>query len=262
MPAIKHLPADQAIPLIARYPALVIGPAATAYRGAFADLARALVARLRGLALPEHLKSYLALGDVVATLHEAHTEAFQSAVKDEVSRLGPSADLKPLADVNWTACVAITPDTLFETALSNRLDRQATSRTLTILSGPNVSLPPRTIPVYRLFGTAQERDEDSRLALSNADILFRSARWPSLVATLPDAIKDSPLLFVGTEDVADLTAQFIACIFAGPRPHPGRLLFLEGDPTPSLPVVNSVLQRAGVSVLEPISKFRNAKIRV
>lgn len=243
-----QISADAAADLVRLKPALCIGPGATAYRGVMTDIRRAVVARLSVLALPSHGSSYLDLGDVVSTNHPKSVEQFRAAVKDELQRVVPSPDLSSLVNVNWAACVSLTPDTLFEQQLQERFDRQASSRTVTIVTAPRITIPPRTVPIYRLLGIAHESSEDSRLAYSESDVLFRHAQWPGLLATFSDFLRDSPLFFVGTEDVASLTAQFLSVLYAGPRPHPEHLIFLRHDPTPNLPVLAGVLRRSGARV--------------
>lgn len=240
--------AEEAAAFVSRAPAICIGPGATCYSGALSDLRRALLARFRDLSLPENGESYLDLGDIVSSLHSAKAESFRLAVREELQRLVASPDLAQLANVSWAACVSLTPDTLFERALGERLDRQASSRTMTVIATPTMVVPPRTIPVYKLFGFVHDESEDAGLAYSQSDFLFRQARWAGLLSTFADFVKDTPLFFVGTEDVAVVTAQFLASLFSGPRPHPNHLVFLRGDPTPTLPTVRGVLTRAGVKV--------------
>jgi hypothetical protein len=239
---------DQALSLVGRQPALVIGPAATCYRGVLKDVARFVTAKLNNLALPADSEDIYKLGDIVATVHETSLMEFRIAVADEINRLQPSSNLSILAASNWVACVSLTSDVLYERAIRERLDKQASSRTLTVISAPRMTIPTRSSPVYKLLGMLTDSEEEKRAAFSKADLLFRITQWPGLLSTLPDFMRDSPLFFVGTEEVPELTAQFLACLYAGPRPHPNHLIFLKDDPSANLPEVSSVLRRSGAKV--------------
>lgn len=239
---------SMAVEQMSRIPVLVLGPAATSYSGAIDDVRQALLKRFSGLALPGSTRTYLELTDIVETLHSARTSDFRSAIVEEIDKLPPSPEVPVLAAVNWTAVVSLTPDTHFERALQDRLDRDPLSRTVTVVGRPNSAIPPRTIPAYRLLGLPHATREEEHLACSSADLLFKQAQWSSLLATLPDYLRQGALIFLGTAEIPEHCSQFLASLYSGPRPHPETLIFLKADPTYSLPTVSTILKRVSAQV--------------
>lgn len=206
--AATSISVEQAVGLIGRDPGLVVGPAATAYPSVLADIRRAIIARFPGLALPSSGDYFFDLVDVVEELHREHLIAVRQAIRDELDRLKPSANVAILADQSWSAVVSLTPDSLLDSAIRDRFDRLATTRTVTSVTSPKVSLPPRTLPIYRLLGTPTASDDESRLCFSEADLAYRTSGWQGLLSSLADVLKVSPLFFLGTESVPQITANF------------------------------------------------------
>jgi hypothetical protein len=244
----KLLTIEQAIELMAREPGLVIGPGACTYNGVLTDIRRALTARLSSIALPTAGTDYFDVFDVIETLHASELERAKQILREELNRLVPSIDVPVLASVNWVACVSLCPDALFDAALRDRRDRLASSRDITTVDSPSVTLNTRTLPVYRLLGTPGAADERAALCYSKSDLLIRESQWPAQLASLSDRLKDSVLVFLGTEPVPELTAKFLATVFGGPRPHPSRLMFMAGDQTPDLPLISAVIRRSGADL--------------
>lgn len=243
----KSISVDDAVALADRHPAIVLGPGATSYSGALDDLTAALRARLPDIPLPKSSSAF-DLADIVESLHPEQLLQYRNAFTDELNKIRPSADLAVIADCNWVACVSLTPDTLFERALQNRLDMHPSSRTVTLVANSSVIPPTRTIPIYRLLGIPGSNDESARLVYSAAELLLRQNQWAPILSTFPDFLKHSVLFFLGTSDVPELAAKFLATIYSGGHPRPSTLIFLKGDPIPSMPMVAGLLRRSGASI--------------
>jgi hypothetical protein len=244
----KLLTIEQAVESMAREPGLVIGPGACTYNGVLADIRRALVARLSSVVLPTTGTDYFDVFDIIETLHASELEKAKQILREEINRLVPSIDVPVLASVNWVACVSLCPDTIFDAALRDRRDRLASSRDVTTVDSPLVTLNARTLPIYRLLGTPGVGDVRAALCYSKSDLLIRESQWPAQLASFSDRLKDSVLVFLGTEPVPELTAKYLATIFGGPRPHPSRLMFMVGDQTPDLPLISALIRRSGAEI--------------
>lgn len=240
---------EQAAETMAREPALVLGPGACTYNGVLVDIRRALLARLSNVPLPAAGSDYFNVFDIIETLHPTELEKAKQILREELHQLKPSIDVPVLAAANWVACVSLTPDTLFDAALRDRRDRLATSRDVTTVDSPSVTLGVRTLPIYRLLGTPTATEPRASLCYSKSDLLIREGQWPAQLSSFGDRLKDSVLVFLGTEPIPELTAKFLATVFSGPRPHPSRLLFMADDRTPDLPLINALLKRSGADVL-------------
>jgi hypothetical protein len=240
---------EDAVALIARDPAIVVGPAATSFRGSLISIAKTVAARFKHLPLQSVENGFFDVVDVVAQLYASESEKFRAAVLSELDVLRPASDLSALTAFAWVAAISLTPDSLFEASLQEHIDHKPTSRVMTLVSSAMPSIPPRTVPVFRMFGSRYGSGDLEKLALSRSEIVGRQVSWSEQIAPFPDYLRQSPLLFVGTEDVVDLAAQLIATLFAGPKPHPTTLLFLRTDPTPAAPIIAGILRRTSARVV-------------
>ena len=80
--------------------------------------------------------------------------------------------------------------------------------------------------------------------------MLRKQMWPMLLKTSPDFLKNSPLLFVGTETVVDLAKSVISALISMPQPNVSSFLFLKDDPTLSDPTVRALCAQIKVKVVD------------
>lgn len=248
---INRIGLDDALALIHRRPGLVLGPAASLHRTALEEIARDLVTQVPGIGLSNDLRSYLDGVDIVKAKAPSELDRVVLWIRQELRTQQASLDLAHLVKTRWSACVSLTPDMLFESALRDRFDGLATSRTVTVIDHPSILPPPRTLPIYKLLGSLASDEIGRRLVTSKSELLLRQAAWPTMLATLTDHLRQAPLFLIGTESELDLTAKFLSTIYSRPPPHPGILLFLASDPAISDPTIASLaLQHSRVYQIE------------
>ena len=110
---------------VSRKPGLIIGPDATQVPGVMDTI---LSDAFRGIDIPGHSKevereTYRAALDSIRQSGPQRAETVEASIVDALKRLPMSLDLPHLAKAGWSACISLTEDVLFETALRNYLAR-------------------------------------------------------------------------------------------------------------------------------------------
>ncbi|MEO8008057.1 MAG: hypothetical protein ABI728_06000, partial [Betaproteobacteria bacterium] len=225
---------NDAVNALARRPGIVIGSDATCVPGTV----RAVISQsFNRSGIPSELSSsvteetYSALLDQLASSMPEKATLIAHEIKEGLRTVKPGLDLPYLAKAGWSACISLTQDVLFESALRNYLDSIPSSRTATIVDNVRVDVPERTIPVYKLFGNLNNGDSDSTLALSASNLLLRQQIWPRLLRTCADYVREAPLFFVGTSLDIPAVRLVLSTLLGMRKPSVTKLLFLKDDTT-------------------------------
>jgi hypothetical protein len=222
---------EETLGSLQRRPALLIGPDATRAKG---ELAAALVVAMKiggiqmepaGILDADYRSRIDAIGSAYGQKAATVEEEFRSGIRT----MKPSLDISHLAKAGWSACISLSEDVLFETALRNYLDSIAGTRTLTVIDQIGMEPPPRTIPVYKLLGNVLSNEDDNRLVLSEAELLLRQQQWAAMLRSFPDFVMEAPLFVIGVTGCISLTRQVLGTLAAMPKPRPTKLYWLSGE---------------------------------
>ena len=250
MPESDLIPLEEFLRTLTRRPGLLLGPGATSFPGGLEDIARRVedYSQEANLADPAH-----GLGRYLDQLRHANPDGaarLEVELRDEILKLKPSLDIGVLARAGWSACVSLTSDLLFEGALQNYLDTIAASRPKTMIDSPGVRPPRATIPIYKLFGNLQNSAPDSSLALAESDRLLRQQSWPAMLSTLPDYLREAPLVVIGASDVLDSVRIVLSSLMAPNVPCPSQIYFLAEDEAADDPTIRSLCARSGIARID------------
>ncbi|MES9973780.1 MAG: ATP-binding protein, partial [Candidatus Thiodiazotropha sp.] len=146
-----------------------------------------------------------------------------------------SLDLPHLAKAGWSACVSATKDLLFETVLTTHLETIPSSKTVTIVDCPEVRVPPRSIPIYKLYGNLNSSDPSRKVALSASETLIRHEHWSALLRDLPDRLKGAPVVFIGVPK--EVTKFVLSSLASKSHPKVNEIYYIDGDPAFNDPTV-------------------------
>jgi tetratricopeptide (TPR) repeat protein len=226
----RILTIDDALHSLLRHPILVLGPSATSPPSMDEELKTRI---LSSVPMDDKTKvcSFRDLVDVVRHKRPDAYAAVRESILDYFRTLRPNPQVHHLASGQWSGIVSLVIDSTFEDLLRQRLDQTPTSLTLTVIDHHSTIPPPRTIPVYKLMGSINERRTGRELAIGTSEYLARKQFWSRLLATLPDVARNAPLFFVGTATSFDVARDFVGAMFASSPPYPSRLIFLAGDGT-------------------------------
>ena len=181
------------------------------------------------------------------------------------SKVGSNV-LNHLAKVRWSACISLTIDNRFESALQNHYSALPTPRDVSVVAKGGLILPPATIPIYKLHGDIYEVEPASELAIAKSDVMKRRLTWSNILLTCSDYVKDAPLVFLGTENNLEDVTWLLTALSSMQGPIPKKLIFLNSDPTLSDPTVSSLLSSFNVeccdtTILEAADGLANLKPR-
>ncbi|MCU7870796.1 MAG: ATP-binding protein [Candidatus Thiodiazotropha sp. (ex Lucinoma borealis)] len=238
---------------LTRRPGIVVGPNAVSTLGdlstLFESAAGTILSGDQSLVSSscEDQRTFL---DSLRAIQPELAGKYEHSIQEGLRKLLPSLDLPYLAKAGWSVCISLTQDLLFEAEVSNYLDSIPSSRTVTIVDHPSVRPPPRTIPIYKLLGNLDNSEHGCSLAIAGSDLLLREKMWPLLLKTSSDYLKDSPLIFVGTETVVDLARSVVSTLISMPQPNVSRFIFLKDDPTLSDPTVRALCAQTKVKVVD------------
>ncbi|CAI8855366.1 MULTISPECIES: hypothetical protein [Burkholderia] len=229
----KIISLETALASLTRLPGIVIGPDVTCAPGTIANVLSGSVRivapdELDSLEQGQHFRPAI---DALATKLQDRLPRLTDEICERLRELKPSLDLPYLAKAGWSACISLTDDVLFESALRNHFDSIPTSLSATIIDGPSLVPPERTVPIYKLLGNLNNRDPAHTLAMSESALLVRQQTWPRMLRTFPDYLREGPLFLLGTASVAPLVKIVLGTLLGMGRPNVSKLVFLKDDPT-------------------------------
>ncbi|MEW8001193.1 MAG: hypothetical protein AB2827_00290 [Candidatus Thiodiazotropha sp.] len=225
---------DEFIANLPRNPGLVFGEKATV-NVPNSDIERVLN-KVTPRIVPIHEAATLLdeLSDTAPSMREQVEEVW----KDFLRKLTKPLDLPYLATAGWSACVSATKDLLFESELITYLESIPASKTVTIVDSPTIRVPPRSIPIFKLYGSLNVSDTDRKLVLSTSDTLIRREMWSQLLKQLPDQLKGAPMVFIGVP--VNVVTMVLTSLHAQPHPRVREIYYLAGDETFNDPTVKSL----------------------
>lgn len=238
----KTISLDECLRLAYQHPGVVVGPTATSHtntRREMTDLVAKLFRRHSETDFPDH---YTAV-DAMRHHSPAEVHLVGPALQGYLQNLSASAGIHHLVQGRWGLVVSLTADLLLEDALRTRLDGKASSWTLTLIDHPSVTPSGQTMPVYKLLGNYRDSRIGHSLALGTSDLLIRRQTWRTLLQTLPDYLRDAPLLFIGTETIIPIVRDFLTEIYGLRPPFPSRIVYLKGDGTFQDPTIRAIVSQ-------------------
>ncbi|MGE0875352.1 MAG: hypothetical protein AB7O31_11850 [Burkholderiales bacterium] len=227
------IPLQEAIESLSRRPGLILGPDATCSKDVVSQLvlnaARIAGANATDLEACDE-SGFRRLMDKMCAGDSNRMANAEREYLDGLRDLRGNLDLPHLARAGWAACISLTTDLLFETALRNYLDATPTSRTTTVVDCLSVDPPDRTTPTFKLLGNVNSQIDESRLVTRDSALLLRQQAWPFLLRKFPDYIHEAPVFVVGTGPVIPFLRTVLSVLLQLPKPSVRRLVFLKDDP--------------------------------
>lgn len=223
---------EAALASLTRLPGILVGPDVTCSPGTMDSVLSGSVRivapdELGSITQGQHFRSAI---DMLATKMQDHLPRLTEEILERIRALKPSLDLPYLAKAGWSACISLTDDVLFESALRNYLDSIPTTLTATVIDGPSMVLPERTIPLYKLLGNLNNRDAAHTLVMSDSALLIRQQTWNRMLRTFPDYLREAPLFVLGTASTVPLLRTVLGVLLGMGRPNVSRLVYLKDDP--------------------------------
>lgn len=248
----KTISLEDALSSLTRLPGVIIGPDVTCAPGTISGV---LSGSVRVIApgeidLLEQGQHFRPAIDALAAKLQDRLPRLIDEIRERIRELKPSLDLPYLAKAGWSACISLTDDVLFESALRNYFDSIPSSLSATIIDGPSLMPPERTVPVYKLLGNLNNRDPACTLAMSESELLVRQQIWPRMLRTFPDYLREGPLFVLGTASVAPLVRSVLGAFLGMGRPNVSRLVFLKDDATLRDPTILALSSQFDTSIVD------------
>lgn len=248
----KTISLEAALSSLTRLPGAIIGPDVTCAPGTISSVlsgsVRVIVpGELDSLEQGQHFRPAI---DALAAKLQDRLPRLSEEIRERIRELKPSLDLPYLAKAGWSACISLTDDVLFESALKNYFDSIPSSLSATILDGPSLMPPERTVPIYKLLGNLNNLDPACALAMSESELLVRQQTWPRMLRTFPDFLRDGPLFVLGTASVAPLVRSVLGAFLGMGRPNVSKLVFLKDDLTLRDPTILALCNQFDTSIVD------------
>ena len=132
MAEIQVLSLRDVLDSLARRPGIAIGPVVTCSTGILSDIISNAIKKVLG-SIPGSLNISSDLRSAIDALAEAFPDKVQAVereIKEGIRHIRPPLDLPYLAKAGWSACISLTDDVLFESALRTHADSLPTSKRL------------------------------------------------------------------------------------------------------------------------------------
>ena len=98
---------------------------------------------------------------------------------------------------------------MLHNAFSKRLSSEPTGWRIETVTDPNQTLHIRCVPYLALLGDMREVTQQRRLIVSGSEYLARRRSWPKILLHLHDRLKGNPLVFLGTNTIADRVEDLV-----------------------------------------------------
>ena len=200
---------------------LILGPGA-AYRP---SIMGELMAHLADKFSVRAYDSYLTMGDEALDRGGSETD-LRSAVRDFFQRESTNTNATRLSHIRWTAVLSACLDDRFDDDFARESARHPLWQPATVISDLRQSLPPRTVPIYRLLGSLAM----DNAAVSSADLYKRAASWPQVCRAFADRLQGAPVICLGMSALPAVFWQLLGVLTADPPTSPSALIFVEDDP--------------------------------
>jgi hypothetical protein len=198
---------------------LVFGPGITVSSHFFEHLAMFLAEKWGGQLGQTYLQvAQQALGQGVSP------GDVRTAIMGFLKPMAGVAHLQRIANVKWSAALSLTLDIAFEEALARACERRPSGFTATQVVELPQALPPKTVPVFKLLGNAEQN-----IVYSEISYTGRRPKWRYAVQEFADRIQDNPVVCLGLEGCHWLLLDLLSQMLSEPRTIMRPLLLLESE---------------------------------
>ena len=198
---------------------LVFGPGITVSSHFFEQLATFLAEKWGGRLGQTYLQvAQQALGQGVSP------GDVRTAMMDFLKPMASVANLQRIANVKWSAALSLTLDIAFEEALARACERRLSGFTATQVVELPQALPPKTVPVFKVLGNAEQNFVYSEISYTG-----RRPKWRYAVQEFADRIQDNPVVCLGLEGCHWLLLDLLSQMLSEPRTVLRPLLMLESE---------------------------------
>ena len=239
---ITVLDADSLGSLDLRRAGLVLGYSMADEPGLYQSLAEELS---EAFSVPTE-SGYLETADAVIETGTTE-EQVRAQIRKTIGDSAASHYWDELAKGHYGAALLTVLDRRFEEALRAEAARRAARQQPTVIDNLSQEPPPRTVPVFKLLGSA-DREE---FASSRPSYLARRASWRGRIRTFSHRVKGRPVIIVGMRDAEWLLLDILSELFGEQSFSPSQLLFHKTDVDSSLGKIERMLSARGrVSVVD------------
>jgi len=198
---------------------LVFGPGITVSSHFFEKLATFLAEKWGGRLGQTYLQVAQQAVDRGIPIGEVRT-----AIGDFLKPMASIPQLQRIASVKWSAALSLTLDVAFEEALARACERRPSGFTATQVFELPQALPPKTIPVFKLLGNAEQNFVHSEI-----NYTARRPKWRYAVQEFADRIQENPVVCLGLEGCHWLLLDLLSQILSEPRTILRPMLLVESD---------------------------------
>ncbi len=219
--AYERIGADALESLLRRPMGLIIGPGITLGAGCLADLARDLASHF-SVTGPTHL---LATCDaIVAKGTKSHE--IRERVRSRLKQGRAAGSVSVLAKSRWSAVLSACYGSFFEHEHQTWCDRAPTRAPVTTIDDLRQPIPPRSVPVYKLLGSAHRDD----FVVTSNDYRIRQQSWQRVLKDFCGFVQGAPVLCIGLAECPWVVLDLLASMVYDTNLTPGSLLVLSDDP--------------------------------
>lgn len=228
---------------IRKGPGLVFGPGLTTSHSREAQCLELLRSQFPPEPNTPTTKSFLEYADHLLAAGHVTTDKLRSAVIGHFTNTAfKNPQLESIVRAKWTAVISLCMDDFFRAQLSDFLYATPSKWTLTTVAERGTPVALTTVPYYSLCGDPRDSRSGATLGITRSDLMRRQRDWAALLQTLPNILKDDPLIFLGTGSISDRVCDFLNELTRLHPQIPNRLIFLADDQTPSQPTLKNLVQ--------------------
>lgn len=206
--------------MLRRSMGLIIGPGLTHGPGCLAELARSAAGHFN----VQPSGRFFQVADAAIATGVTPSD-LRVWARDAIAAL-PTASVLALARARWCAVLSSCYDSRFEVEHQAWCEKAPTRRSVTTVDDLRQSVPPRTVPVYKLLGSAHR---DDYVVCSN-DYRIRQQSWQGVLREFSAYVRGNPVFCTGLAECSWVLLDLIASMLYDPKLVPGPLLLLDEDP--------------------------------
>lgn len=207
-------------------PGLLLGPGTTLGQGCLIQIAHDLS---RGHGGPDDRDPFL-VADKLIGKGVGRTQLLKT-VRDSVQCAQGRGDIGRLTTIRWGAVASFSLDNAFELSSQAWADKSPLRPTITAIVGATETVPPRTLPVFKMLGSCLRDD----FVLTTNDYRRKKTEWMHAIQSFSTLVRGNPVICSGFAECEPMLLDFIATLIGAPVPLPGPLVFAASDPVVSLP---------------------------
>lgn len=211
---------EATLPQVRRRMGLIVGPGATLEPNFFGELAQSLSKAIGKPPSPRILE----VGDQAAELRKL--DEVRRLLQGDLKKRAPIGSAELLAAVRWSAVLSLSFDTFLEVKLQERASDRPLEPPVATISDLLQAPPPRSLPVYKLLGTAQRED----IALTRLGYTQRRVHWRRVVRAFSDYVRDAAVVIYGVGDAAPFLDDLLVELISDATRLPSQFFVLESEP--------------------------------